>query len=126
MGEVYEAERADGQYEQRAALKLTRREAAKLLDRFNAERRILARLDHPGIARLLDGGISPDGRPYAVMEYVEGQCITRYCDTMRASRARLAPRWLSLMLIWRRKPSHAAMLRQRSPRATGRWLRWIA
>ncbi|MGQ0836370.1 MAG: protein kinase domain-containing protein [Gammaproteobacteria bacterium] len=84
MGEVYEAERADGQFEQRAAVKLTRREASKLLDRFNAERQILARLDHPGIARLLDGGVGPDGRPYAVMEYVEGQVITDYCNASGA------------------------------------------
>jgi eukaryotic-like serine/threonine-protein kinase len=84
MGEVYEAQRADGQFEQRAALKLTRREAARLLDRFNAERQILARLDHPGLVRLLDGGVAADGRPYAVMEYVEGQTITRHCDEKRA------------------------------------------
>src|SRR5262245_33952790 len=58
MGEVYEAERADGQFQQRAALKVTRGEAGKLLERFNAERQILARLDHPGIARLLDGGVT--------------------------------------------------------------------
>ena len=84
MGEVYEVERADGQFEQHAALKVTRREAAKLLDRFNAERQILARLDHPGIARLLDGGMTPDSRPFAVMEYVEGQTITNYCNARRA------------------------------------------
>jgi serine/threonine-protein kinase len=85
MGEVYEAQRADGQFEQRAALKLTRGEVAKLLDRFNAERQILARLDHAGIARLLDGGVAPDGRPFAVMEYVEGAAITQYCASTRAS-----------------------------------------
>lgn len=85
MGEVYEAERADGQFEQRAALKLVRPEAAKHLDRFNAERQILARLDHPGIARLLDGGVAPDGRPFAVMEFVEGESLTRYCDAKSAS-----------------------------------------
>ncbi len=84
MGEVYEVERADGQFQQRAALKVTRREAVKLLDRFNAERQILARLDHPGIAHLLDGGVTPDGRPYAVMEYVEGQSLTSYCDSRQA------------------------------------------
>lgn len=84
MGEVYEVQRADGQFEQRAALKVTRHEAARVLERFNAERQILARLDHPGIARLLDGGVMPDGRPYAVMEYVEGQPITAYCDASQA------------------------------------------
>jgi serine/threonine-protein kinase len=79
MGEVYEAARADGQYEQRAALKLTRREAVKLLERFSAERQMLARLDHPGIARLLDGGVADDGRPFAVMEFVEGRTIVEWC-----------------------------------------------
>jgi eukaryotic-like serine/threonine-protein kinase len=84
MGEVYEAERADAQFEQRAALKVIRHEAAPYLERFEAERRILARLDHPGIARLLDGGIAPDARPYAVMEYVEGESLLRHCDMVRA------------------------------------------
>lgn len=79
MGEVYEAARADGQFEQRAALKLTRREATKLVERFGAERQMLARLDHPGIARLLDGGVSDDGRPFAVMEFVEGRTIVEWC-----------------------------------------------
>jgi eukaryotic-like serine/threonine-protein kinase len=91
MGEVYEAERADAPFEQRAALKLTNRQATNLLARFNRERRILARLDHPGIARLLDGGVAPDGRPYAAMEYVEGLCITESCRSTQADlRARLA------------------------------------
>jgi serine/threonine-protein kinase len=84
MGEVYEAARADVQFEQRAALKVIRHEAAPYLERFNAERQILARLDHPGIARLLDGGIATDGRPYAVMEYVEGESLLKHCDMTHA------------------------------------------
>jgi eukaryotic-like serine/threonine-protein kinase len=84
MGEVYEVARADGQFEQRAALKLTRLESAGLPNRFNAERQILARLDHPGIARLLDGGVTDGGRPYAVMEYVEGESLLQYLDTIGA------------------------------------------
>jgi serine/threonine-protein kinase len=87
MGEVYEVARSDGQFEQRAALKLTHHDTARFQDRFNAERQILARLDHPGIARLLDGGITPDGRPYAVMEFVEGELITRYCEMAGAGLA---------------------------------------
>ncbi|MGH8172204.1 MAG: protein kinase domain-containing protein [Rhodanobacteraceae bacterium] len=79
MGEVYEASRADGAFEQRVALKLLRYEAVAELQRFNAERRILARLEHPGIARLLDGGTTPDGRPFTVMEFVEGRSLTDYC-----------------------------------------------
>ena len=91
MGEVYAAIRADGAFEQRVALKLLRYEAAGQLERFHAERRILATLEHPGIARLLDGGTAPDGRPYTVMEYVEGQSLTDYCRERRAPlRERLA------------------------------------
>ncbi len=81
MGEVYEAERDDGQFEQRAALKLVRRglDAAPVLERFLAERRILATLDHPNIARLLDGGLTPDGQPWFAMERVQGEAIDDYC-----------------------------------------------
>jgi tetratricopeptide (TPR) repeat protein len=79
MGEVYEVERAEGGFQQKAALKLLKREAAAQIERFHAERRILARLHHPGIAQLLDGGVADDGRPWAVLEYVEGQTITEYC-----------------------------------------------
>ncbi len=92
MGVVYQVERADGQFEQQAALKLVRRGAgaSPLLHRFLNERQILARLVHPNIARLYDGGfIRPapgepdDGRPYFVMEYVEGTSIDDYCDAHR-------------------------------------------
>ncbi|HEX6065341.1 MAG TPA: serine/threonine-protein kinase [Longimicrobiales bacterium] len=85
MGEVYLAERADGQFEQRVALKVIRRGAAGLVRRFLDERRILASLEHPGIARLLDGGITADGQPYFAMELVEGEPIDRYCDTHELS-----------------------------------------
>jgi serine/threonine-protein kinase len=85
MGEVYAASRADASFEQRAALKLLRYEAAGELQRFHAERQILARLEHPGIARLLDGGVADDGRPYTVMEYVEGRSSTDHCRARAAS-----------------------------------------
>ena len=77
MGEVFEARRADGQFEGRAAVKLLRRgmDSAAVLQRFALERQALARLSHPGIARLLDAGASADGLPYFVMEYVDGQPI---------------------------------------------------
>lgn len=81
MGEVYEAQRADGQYEQRVALKLLRRELADQTGRFQSERQTLARLDHPGIARLLDGGVADDGRPYMVMEFVQGSTLIDWCRT---------------------------------------------
>ena len=83
MGEVYLAERDDGQFEQRVALKVIQRGAAGLVRRFLDERRILARLAHPGIARLVDGGLTSDGRPYFAMELVEGEPIDRWCDAHR-------------------------------------------
>jgi serine/threonine-protein kinase len=83
MGAVYLAERVDGQFEQRVALKLIKPQltAAEFLRRFRAERQILARLQHPNIARLLDGGIDGAGRPYFALEFVEGDPIDRYCAT---------------------------------------------
>jgi eukaryotic-like serine/threonine-protein kinase len=85
MGVVYLAERADGQFRRRVALKLVESRDADdpIYQRFLAERQILAGLDHPNIARLLDGGITNDGRPYLVMEYVEGLPITTYCERHR-------------------------------------------
>ncbi len=84
MGEVYLAERAQGDFEQRVALKVVQPGLAPdLVARFRTERRILAGLEHPGIARLLDGGVASDGRPYLAMELVEGEPITTYCDRHR-------------------------------------------
>jgi non-specific serine/threonine protein kinase/serine/threonine-protein kinase len=85
MGVVYEAVRADGDFAQRVAIKLLRNEAVAELERFHTERQILARLDHAGIARLYDGGIAPDGRPYMVMELIQGEPITDYCVRTRAN-----------------------------------------
>ena len=78
MGVVYLAERADGTFEKQVALKLARADgdARGAAERFAQERRLLARLRHPGIAALLDGGVAPDGRPYFIMERVEGVPIT--------------------------------------------------
>jgi serine/threonine-protein kinase len=89
MGEVYYARRADGQFEQEVALKLVRLEPGASLRRFHSERRILAELAHPNIARLLDGGLTDDGRPYMVMEYVEGLDLVAWCG---ANRVPLRPR----------------------------------
>ena len=74
MGEVWLARRADGQHEQQAALKILSPylAAPDSVHRFRRERELLARLEHPNIARLLDGGMSSQGEPYLVMEYVEG------------------------------------------------------
>lgn len=85
MGVVYLAERADDQFHRQVALKLVRRGmlAPDTLRRFRAERQILAVLEHPNIARLYDGGLSQDGRPYLAMEYVDGLPIDAYCDAHR-------------------------------------------
>jgi len=82
MGAVYLAERADGEYIQRVALKVLQESAVTpaLAVRFRQERQILAALTHPGIARLLDGGLLSDGRPYLVLEYVDGKSIDVWCD----------------------------------------------
>ncbi len=79
MGEVYRAERADGQFEQQVAIKLMRREVGDRPQRFHAERQILARLDHRNIAGLHDGGVAEDGRLFMVMDLVLGQPITLWC-----------------------------------------------
>jgi tetratricopeptide (TPR) repeat protein/predicted Ser/Thr protein kinase len=83
MGVVYLAERADGQFEQRVALKLIKRgmDSERIHRRFLAERQILARLNHPHIARLLDGGVSAEGQPYFAIEYVEGTTIVAHCES---------------------------------------------
>lgn len=82
-GEVYLATRADGAFQQKAAIKVLHRGAVAEAARFQAEREILARLEHPGIARLLDGGMHAGGQPYMVMEYVEGLSLTEFCDSHR-------------------------------------------
>ena len=87
MGEVYSAVRADGQYTKEVAIKLVRGgfDTAFVLELFRTERQILATLDHPNIARLLDGGTTEDGVPYLVMELIEGTRIDSYCDEHRLS-----------------------------------------
>jgi hypothetical protein len=82
MGAVYLAERGDGTYYQTVAVKILQENifTVALAERFRQERQILARLTHPGVARLIDGGILPDGRPYLVLEYVDGIAIDRYCN----------------------------------------------
>jgi len=81
MGIVLLAQRADGQFEQRAALKLIKRgmDSDAVQARFRRERQILAQLEHPNIARLLDGGLAADGRPYFAMEFVDGEPLLRHC-----------------------------------------------
>jgi len=83
MGEVWRARRADAQYDKEVAIKLVRVGFACdfVLQRFRAERQILATLEHPNIARLIDGGVADDLQPYLVMELVDGQPIDEYCES---------------------------------------------
>ena len=82
MGSVYLAERSDGAFQMQVAIKLVHPglNGAEILRRFQREREILASLDHPNIARLIDGGATEEGLPYFVMELVEGQPIHVWCD----------------------------------------------
>ena len=86
-GSVYLAVRDDDEFQRRVAIKLVRRGMATtdILRRFRSERQILASIDHPYIARLLDGGSTDDGVPYFVMEYIEGEPINVYCDRNQLS-----------------------------------------
>jgi serine/threonine protein kinase len=85
MGAVYRAERIDGEFFQLVAIKLIKRgmDSDFIVRRFRHERQILASFEHPFIARLLDGGTTPDGVPYFVMEFIEGSNIFEWCDSKR-------------------------------------------
>ena len=87
MGNVYLAARSDDAFEKLVALKVIRRglDTDEITGRFRAERQILAMLDHPNVARLLDGGTTDDGLPYFVMEYIEGEPIDQYCETHKVT-----------------------------------------
>ncbi|HNC99766.1 MAG TPA: serine/threonine-protein kinase, partial [Myxococcota bacterium] len=87
MGVVYLAERVDQAFEQKVAVKVLRRglESTEMQARFRRERQILARLEHPNIARILDGGTTEDGVPWLGMELVDGEPIDQWCDQRRLS-----------------------------------------
>ncbi|MFN8582337.1 MAG: serine/threonine-protein kinase [Gemmatimonadaceae bacterium] len=129
MGRVYVAERADGQYAHEVAVKMLKAErlGTEARARFLHERQILAQLDHPKIARLLDGGVTPEGLPYFVMELVDGRPITTYVqDTSASLRRRLelflevceAVRYAHTRLVVHRdlKPSNILIDRTGHPR----------
>jgi len=102
MGVVYLAARADLAFDQQVAIKIGRGLIVDqyLAQRFRDERQILANLNHPGIARLLDGGATDEGAPYLVMEYIEGVPITQFCDLHGLNtRQRLATRCTTLTAI---------------------------
>ena len=82
MGTVYLAARADDEYRKRVAIKVIKgTDSEEVLRHFRQERQILATIEHPNIARFLDGGTTEDGLPYFVMEYIEGQQLLEYCDS---------------------------------------------
>jgi serine/threonine protein kinase len=83
MGVVYVGRRADEQFEKRVAIKVVKRgmDTDEILARFRRERQVLADLEHPGIARLIDGGVLEDGRPFLAMEYVEGEDLLTHCNS---------------------------------------------
>ena len=105
MGAVFLAERADGEFQRQVALKIVGRTFAgdDVLRRFRRERQIHATLNHPHIAHLLDGGVSADGEPFFVMEYVDGVRIDEYCDR----HARTLQERLLLMVAVCRAVAHA-------------------
>ncbi len=84
MGEVFRAIRVDDEFDKQVAIKLlkTGQDSASVVQRFKYERQILAGLDHPNIAKLLDGGRTADGLPYFVMEFIAGEPIDRYCERL--------------------------------------------
>ncbi|MCC6245811.1 MAG: serine/threonine protein kinase [Gemmatimonadaceae bacterium] len=93
MGIVYEAARDDGTFDRRVAIKVARQRPSDpaVVRQFDRERKLLASLEHPGIARLVDAGLTPDGLPFYAMELVEGEPIDVWCDRMRLDvRARVA------------------------------------
>jgi tRNA A-37 threonylcarbamoyl transferase component Bud32 len=100
MGEVWAAERMEGGFTQRAAVKLVRSgiSSLEIAERFRRERQVLARLNHAAIARLLDGGVAPDGRPWFAMERVDGTTITEFA---RRERLTLAERLALLVRVAR-------------------------
>jgi eukaryotic-like serine/threonine-protein kinase len=85
MGSVWLASRADHEFNKQVAIKMVRRgtDSQEILRRFRIERQLLAGLDHPNIARLIDGGSTPDGLPFLVMEYVQGTRIDHYCESRK-------------------------------------------
>ena len=87
MGSVWLASRSDNEFKKRTAIKLVKRgmDTQEILRRFRLERQVLAGLMHPNIAALIDGGSTPDGLPYLVMEYVEGVRIDRYCEAHKST-----------------------------------------
>ena len=98
MGQVWLAERADGEFAQRVAIKLLRTgwDADEVLARFKAERQILAGLSHPNIAHLIDGGVTADGKPWLALEYIDGVGLREHCNAQRLSLDARLPLFLTV------------------------------
>ena len=126
MGVVYLARRADNVFSKELCFKVVRPEKsdAELIRRFHREREIVARLDHPNIARMLDGGTTEEGLPYAIMEYVEGEPIDVYCDRKRLTiteRIQLIQHSLCGRSIRASESGHPPRSQTLSHRRQGRW-----
>ena len=126
MGVVYRAERADAAFRRHAALKVVRPgpDSPQILQRFQLERETLAALDHPNIARLMDGGTTADGQPFLVMELVDGVPIDRYCDEaspVDRGAARSVPHGVRRRSVRAREPRRPSRPQARQhPRDEGR------
>jgi len=118
MGAVYLAERDDGHYDQQVALKLIKRgmDSEELVRRFRRERQILANLAHPNISRLLDGGVTDDGRPFFVMEYVDGKPIDEYASTQQLSTAERLEVFINVCIAVQYAHQHHVIHRDIKPR----------
>ncbi|HEY7543978.1 MAG TPA: protein kinase, partial [Blastocatellia bacterium] len=117
MGTVFLAERDDDEYHNQVAIKLIKRgmDSDAILHRFRTERQILARLNHPNIARLHDGGTASDGRPYFVMEYIEGEPIDRFSDERRLNVTERLELFLQVCLAIQYSHQHLVVHRDIKP-----------
>lgn len=117
MGEVYLARRTDGSYDQTVAVKLLRPglEATGMVDRFRLERDLLARLTHPSVVPLLDGGTTAAGRPYLVLQYVEGRPLTAHCAEHGLGRRQRLRLFVALCRAVRYAHAHLVVHRDLKP-----------
>ena len=118
MGSVFLAERSDKTFQRQVAIKLILPPAgsADIIARFQQERQILASLDHPNIAKLLDAGVTDEGWPYFVMEFVEGQPINRWCDERKLNTSQRVELFQGVIDAVRYAHQHLVVHRDLKPR----------
>ncbi len=118
MGTVWRASRVEGGFRQTVAVKLIKRgmDTREVIRRFTQERQILSILDHPHIARLLDGGSTNDGRPYLVMEYMEGLPLLEYCDRHQVGERRRLELFQTICAAVQHAHNHLVIHRDLKPR----------